>query len=235
MTLKEIVDRYNNILILSGAGVSTASGLKDFRSNAGLYSKSNDPMRILSRDYYYANPQSTINYIVDNFIIGDHIKANLGHKFAYDLFKLNKLVGVVTQNVDGLYEQTGLDENYIVPIHGEANIFYCSLCQAKVLFADINTEAKSPCCNAILDTNVVLYGDNFHAHHYNTYMQMLSKADCVIIMGTTLHIGAHLYNALGVDVKVLINNERIIDLDNHLDHAFIGDINEILEDSYYNN
>lgn len=233
MTLEEIVDRYNNILIMSGAGVSTASGLKDFRSNEGLYAASVDPVRILSRDYYNTNPQSTIDYIVDNFIVSESIKPNLGHEFANDLFNLNKLVGVVTQNVDGLYEKTGLDEKYIVPIHGDANIFYCTACRSKVLFQDINQERKSPCCNAILDTNVVLYGDNFHNYHYDRYMQMLSESDCVIVMGTTLHISAHLYNVLIVKNKVLINNEIISEIDDHLDYKFIGDINEILKHSFY--
>lgn len=232
MLLKDIIKKSNKIVILSGAGVSTASGLKDFRSSEGLYKNaSEDPTVILSRKYYYAHPQQTINYIVDNFIINEHIKPNKGHEFANYLLQLNKLTGVITQNVDGLYQKTHLPTAYLVEIHGNGHTFICTKCDSKVNYLNITKERLSNCCNAILDTDVVLYGDNFKSNDYNRYANMLNSADTVIVMGTSLQISAHLYNIMNVPTKVLINKEKInFGGQSLFDYEFIGDINEVLED-----
>ena len=234
MTLKEIVIKHNKILIMSGAGVSTASGLKDFRSKDGLYAdKTVDPITLLSRDHYTVDPQSTIDYIVDNFIVNKDVQPNLGHEFAYDLYKENKLVGVVTQNIDGLYEKTKLPEEYIVNIHGNGAQFICTSCGKHLELETLNDKNRSSCCDAIVDTDVILYGDNFEYDNYQRYMKMIQEADLVIVMGTTLHISAHMYNVMNVKNRVLINNEKL-DYNNEMfQELFIGDINEILKNSYY--
>lgn len=232
MLLKEIINNSNKIVILSGAGVSTGSGLKDFRSSEGMYTHaSDDPTIILSREFYYSHPQQTIDYIVDNFIINEHVKPNLAHEFANYLLKMNKLVGVITQNVDGLYQKTSLPENYLVEIHGNGHTFSCTKCDKKINYLDITEDRLSDCCDAILDTDVVLYGDNFKSSDYNRYVNMLNNADTVIVMGTSLQITAHLYNIMNVPTKVLINNEKINFGGQQLfDYEFIGDINTILSE-----
>ncbi len=234
MILKNLIKKHHKILILSGAGVSTASGLKDFRSNQGLYkNQAIDPVQILSRDYYNINPQSTINYIVDNFIVNKDISPNLGHHFAYDLYKDGKLVGVITQNVDGLYHKTDLPDKMIVEIHGSGSDFVCTSCHQDLKINELNEKNRSSCCDAIVDTDVISYGDNFEYNNYQRYMKMISEADLVLVMGTTLHIGAHMYNVMNVKKRVLINNEKL-DYNNEMfDEIYIGDINKILVDEYY--
>ncbi len=221
-------------MILSGAGVSTASGLKDFRSDDGLYSnKEIDPIKLLSRDHYNFNPQSTIDYIVDNFIVNKDVKENLGHIFAYDLYKQGKLVGVVTQNIDGLYQRTELPKDMIVEIHGSGSDFLCTQCNNKFEITELNENNRSKCCDAIVDTDVILYGDNFEYNNYNRYMDMMGQADLVIVMGTTLHISAHMYSVMQVPYRILINNEEL-DYNNEMfQELFIGDINDILRKEYY--
>lgn len=234
MTLKDIINEKENIVILSGAGVSTASGLKDFRSKDGLYAnQSVDPMLILSRSYYNKNPQSTIDYIVDNFIVNKEVMPNLGHEFAYDLYKEDKLLGVITQNIDGLYEKTKLPHQYIVNIHGNGAQFVCTSCFASLDLHELNENNRSHCCDSIVDTDVVLYGDNFEINNYQRYQQMIEKADLIIVMGTTLHISAHMYNVMRVSEKVLINNETLEYNNEMFQHVFIGDINDILRRQYY--
>lgn len=233
MKLKEIIDKSNKIVILSGAGVSTASGLKDFRSSDGLYSVKMDidPITLLSRDHYNQDPMSTINYIVDNFIVNKDVKANLGHTFAYDLHKAGKLVGVITQNIDNLYNDIGLPEEKIVEIHGSGSKFICSKCNKDLDITEITVDNLSPCCNAILDTKVILYGDNFNYEDYKRYQQMLSEADTILVMGTSLHISAHMYAVMHVENRILINNE-LLDYNNEMfNYTFIGDINEILKEN----
>ena len=236
MTLKEIINNYNKILILSGAGVSTASGLKDFRGKNGLYADKTmkvDPITLLSRDHYLEDPQSTIDYIVDNFIVNKDIKPNLGHQFAYDLYKHNKLIGVVTQNIDGLYEQTQLPSEYIVNIHGNGAYFICTKCHKHFDISQLNDKNRSLCCDAIVDTEVILYGDNFERTAYNRYMRMIQEADLVIVMGTTLHISAHMYNVMNVPHRILINNEKLEYNNEMFQNIYIGDINTILKEEYY--
>ncbi len=232
--MREIIDQHRKIVILSGAGVSTASGLKDFRSEDGLYSnKEIDPIKLLSRDHYNLNPQSTIDYIVDNFIVNKDVKENLGHTFAYDLYKQGKLVGVVTQNIDGLYQRTDLPNDMIVEIHGSGSDFICTQCNNKFEITKLNEKNRSKCCDAIVDTDVILYGDNFEYNNYNRYMDMMGQADLVIVMGTTLHISAHMYSVMQVPYRILINNEKL-DYNNEMfQEIFIGDINDILRKEYY--
>lgn len=234
MNLRDIIDKSNSILIVSGAGVSTASGLPDFRSQEGLYSYDDDPTKILSRSYYNKHPEATIKYIVDNFVVDKNTEPNLGHQFAYDLYKTGKLVGVVTQNVDHLYQKTQLDDAYIVEIHGNANNFICTNCKNVISRAQVNDQYHSTCCNAIVDTEVILYGDNFHSDAYHRYINMLNKADLVIVMGTTLQITAHLFNISNIETKILINNEKIAQpYTTMIDYNYIGDINTTLKNEYY--
>ena len=236
MKIKELIESSNNIVILSGAGVSTASGLKDFRSQSGLYSKMDDPTLILSRDYYNEYPQKTIDYIIENFTFSDKVDANLGHHFAYDVFKMDKLLGVITQNVDGLYYKTKLPSEYIVEIHGSANKFTCTNCNEHLSNDDINSHNRSSCCDAILDTDIILYGDNFEYNNYQRYMKMLAKADLIIVMGTSLNISAHSYNIMQVKKKALINNESIQNYGQSIfQYEYIGKINPLLKEQFYNN
>ena len=170
---------------------------------------------------------------MNNFIVNKDVKVNLGHEFSYDLYKRNKLVGVITQNIDGLYELTDLPEEKIVNIHGNGAKFICTTCKKKQDISEINNDNRSSCCDAILDTEVILYGDNFEFNAYKRYTEMIQEADLVIVMGTTLHISAHMYNVMNVPYRILINNERL-DYNNEMfTKLFIGDINMILNEQYY--
>lgn len=235
MKLSEIIEKSNKILILSGAGVSTASGLKDFRSKDGLYNQNSDvdPITLLSRDYYNSYPQKTVDYIVDNFKVNKNIKPSLGHAFAQKLQQSNKLIGVITQNIDGLYQMTGLPNEYLVEIHGSGSKFTCTKCNKSLDISELSSDNKSPCCNEILDTDVILYGDNFDYDNYQRYINMIRLADTVLVMGTSLHISAHMYNIMDIKTRVLINNEKLDYNNDIFAYSFIGDINEILKDNGY--
>lgn len=234
MSLNKYIEENNRIMLLTGAGVSTGSGLPDFRSSEGLYANyKNDPVVILSRSTYNQNPDVTLQYILDNFIISDKIKPNLAHQFAKDLDDAGKLIGVVTQNVDGLYQRTGLDHKKIVEIHGNGDTFFCEQCHRKLDHTQITKDYKSKCCQKTVDTDVVLYGDNFDLDRFQQYQRWVKEADLIIVMGTTLNIQAHLFNVAQHNNVILINNERVQTIGlNLFEEEYIGDINEILEDYY---
>lgn len=234
MSLQKHINENNRIMLLTGAGVSTGSGLPDFRSSEGLYADyENDPVVILSRSTFNQNPEVTLQYILDNFIMSDKVKPNLAHQFAKDLDDEGKLMGVVTQNVDGLYQRTGLDKDKIIEIHGNGNTFFCDVCRSTLDHTQVSEDYKSECCNGTVDTDVILYGDNFDMDRFQQYQRWVERADLIIVMGTTLNIQAHLMNVAQHDNVILINNERVRTMGmNIFCDEYIGDINEILE-TYY--
>ena len=159
---QEIIDRSRRIVFFGGAGVSTASGIPDFRSAEGLYAEEADgisPEMILSKSFFYLEPEKFFDWYRKHMLYPE-AKPNAAHRKLFELERADKLRGIVTQNVDGLHKAAGNIRVY--ELHGNVHENYCMECNASypaevILEADGITRWRD--CGGVIRTNVALYGD----------------------------------------------------------------------------
>ena len=188
MTLQEIIDSSDNIVFFGGAGVSTESGIPDFRSVDGLYNMKYDypPETILSHTFFMRHPEEFYRFYRDKMLALD-AKPNAAHKKLSELEAAGKLTGVVTQNIDGLHQAAG--SKNVFELHGSVHRNYCQKCGK---FFDVNyvVNAKGVpyCdeCGGIIKPDVVLYEEGLDSQTINGAVRAISKADMLIIGGTSL-------------------------------------------------
>ena len=207
--LEKMIDDAKNIVVFTGAGVSTDSGLKDFRSKDGLYKKPSPyPAEyMLSNGFFFTHTKEFYEYYKENFNCLK-IKPNDTHKFIKKLEDMGKLKAVITQNIDGLHSKAG--NKVIYEVHGTIYKNYCLKCHKEfgpeVVFACEDIPKCS--CGGTIKPDVVLYGEALPEHDYLGGIAAISKADMLIVMGSSLTV----YPATGMldyfDGKylVIINN-----------------------------
>ena len=160
--LQEIIDRSRRIVFFGGAGVSTASGIPDFRSAEGLYAEEEDglsPEMILSKSFFYLQPERFFDYYRKHLLYPE-AKPNAAHRKLFELEQADKLRGIVTQNVDGLHKAAGNIRVY--ELHGNVHENYCMECNAAYPMETIlDSEGIPRCgdCGGVIKPNVTLYGE----------------------------------------------------------------------------
>lgn len=186
-----LVKESNNIVFFGGAGVSTESGIKDFRSADGLYNQKTNtiysPEEMLSHSFYKNHTSEFFEFYRKNFINLD-IKPNVTHYALAKLEKEGKLKGIVTQNIDGLHQLAG--SKIVYELHGSVYRNYCEKCHK---FHDIHFIKNSldipRCeCGGIVKPDVVLYGEPLDNDVIEKSIDIISKADLLIIAGTSLAV-----------------------------------------------
>ena len=127
MKLQELIDGHDNIVFFGGAGVSTESGIPDFRSTDGLYNQSYDypPETILSRSFFRQNPEEFFRFYREKMLFLD-AKPNNAHKKLAKLEEEGKLKAVITQNIDGLHQKAG--SKNVIELHGSVHRNHCMKC-----------------------------------------------------------------------------------------------------------
>ena len=214
--LQDIVNSHNNIVILSGAGVSADAGIATFRGNGGIYNTTGMGTIFDRRVFNHGDHIDMFQKMFDC----SNLTPTNAHEFACDLNSRGKLLGIVTQNVDRLYEKAGLDDDHLIHIHGVADRVHCMKC-CKSLHDDEMFKSKagkyhSTCCGApgqsggLVDTDMILFGDNFKQDDIDRYSQWLIECDLLIVMGTGLDITYHkdvVFNFM--KDKVLINRDAV--------------------------
>lgn len=185
--LQRIIDESANIVFFGGAGVSTESGIPDFRSEDGLYHTkySYPPERILSHSFFIQNPEVFYTFYREKILYLD-AKPNPAHKKLAELEKLGKLKAVVTQNIDGLHQKAGSKTVY--ELHGSIHRNYCVEC-GKAYSAEFVKEVKGipHCtCGGIIKPDVVLYEESLDGRTIQSAVSAIAKADTLIIGGTSL-------------------------------------------------
>ena len=185
--LQRIIDESANIVFFGGAGVSTESGIPDFRSEDGLYHTkySYPPERILSHSFFIQNPEVFYTFYREKILYLD-AKPNPAHKKLAELEKLGKLKAVVTQNIDGLHQKAG--SNTVYELHGSIHRNYCVEC-GKAYSAEFVKEVKGipHCtCGGIIKPDVVLYEESLDGRTIQSAVSAIAKADTLIIGGTSL-------------------------------------------------
>lgn len=214
LELKKIIDEAKNIVFFGGAGVSTESGLLDFRSKEGLYnleSKFGLPYEIMLSHSYYENNKETFYEFYKDFMIKD-VKPNACHNYLAKLEKQKKNITIITQNIDGLHQAAG--SKNVIELHGSIHRNYCENCAR---FYDLNYIKNSsgiPKCNVChhdIKPDVVLYEEGLDEMTMTKAMIALNNADLLIIAGTSLKVypAAAFINYFYGDNIVVINKEKL--------------------------
>ena len=211
--LQEIIDNSDNIVFFGGAGVSTESGIPDFRSEKGIFKSLEkygaSPEQLVSHSYYISNTEEFYNYYKENLIFTD-AEPNPAHLKLGELEKAGKLKAVITQNIDGLHQKAG-SEN-VLELHGSIHRNYCQICHKEYdLNHILNSEGIPRCeCGGIIKPDVVLYEEPLNNDILTASVNFISNADTLIIGGTSLVVypAAGLINYFNGSKLVLINKSE---------------------------
>lgn len=185
--LQEIIDKSRNIVFFGGAGVSTESGIPDFRSQDGLYNQKYDypPEEIISHTFFVYRSEEFFRFYRDKMLFLD-AEPCAAHLYLAELERRGKLKAVVTQNIDGLHQAAGSQTVY--ELHGSVHRNYCARCGAFYPAEFIKRSAGVPrCkCGGIIKPDVVLYDEPLENDTVNRAIKAIMCADTLIIGGTSL-------------------------------------------------
>ena len=229
-TLQNWIDDSHNIVFFGGAGVSTESGIPDFRSVDGLYNQKYDypPEEILSRTFFDARPEEFYRFYRDKMLCLD-ARPNAAHKKLAQLEAAGKLRSVVTQNIDGLHQLAG--SRRVWELHGSVHRNHCMRCHKGYPVEFIRDSAGVPrcTCGGIVKPDVVLYEEALDSSVLEGALKDIQRADMLIIGGTSLAVypAASLVRYYRGSRLVLINKSPT-PYDAHANLVIAGPIGEIL-------
>ena len=206
---QRIIDTHNNIVFFGGAGVSTESGIPDFRSVDGLYHQQYDypPETILSHTFYVRKPEEFFRFYRNKMLFTD-AKPNAAHLKLAELEKAGKLKAVVTQNIDGLHQAAGSKK--VLELHGSVLRNYCEKCGKFYDLEFVKDGTGIPVCEDCggrVKPDVVLYEEGLSQNTIEESVRAISQAEVLIIGGTSLAVypAAGLIDYFSGDKLVVIN------------------------------
>ena len=233
--VEKLIKESNNIVFFGGAGVSTASGVPDFRSATGLYNRENNsdysPEYMLSHEFFVNHPDKFMDYAKENLMI-DGIKPNACHKALTKLEDVGKLKGIITQNIDSLHQKAG--SKNVVELHGNLRDYYCTGCGKNFDLSYIkNHDGKVLCdkCGGVVRPDIVLYGESLDQDALSYAVSLIASADVLIVGGTSLVV----YPAAGLidfykGKKLVVINMDPTPKDKNADYLLQGDISKIMDE-----
>ena len=210
--LKELADNSSNIVFFGGAGVSTESGIPDFRSTDGLYHQQwkYPPEVILSHTFYESNPEEFFRFYRAK-MLAPNAKPNAAHRKLAEWEQQGKLKAIVTQNIDGLHQTAG--SRRVLELHGSVHRNYCERCGKFHDFDFILHSTGVPrCeCGGIVKPDVVLYEEGLAQQTLSDSIHAIAEADMLIIGGTSLNVypAAGLINYYRGSKLVLLNKSAV--------------------------
>lgn len=228
--LQEIISDSSNIVFFGGAGVSTESGIPDFRSVDGLYHQKYDypPETILSHTFFVRNTKEFYRFYHDKMLCLD-AEPNAAHRKLAELEQKGKLKAVITQNIDGLHQMAG--SRRVLELHGSVHRNYCQKCRREYdAWYMKKAEGVPHCaCGGIIKPDVVLYEEGLDMQTMQDSISYISSADVLIIGGTSLAV----YPAAGlIDYfrgrHLVVINKSPTPRDKYADLLVQGSIGEIL-------
>ncbi len=187
--LRSMIDECSKIVFFGGAGVSTESGIPDFRSPDGLYNQkySLPPEEIVSKSYFFAHTKEFYDFYRDKMIYTE-AKPNAAHIYLADLERRGKLLSVVTQNIDGLHQAAGSKK--VRELHGSVHQNHCLRCGKFYDLSAITESSGVPkcSCGGTIKPDVVLYEESLDPETIDQAVADISAADMLIIGGTSLSV-----------------------------------------------
>lgn len=247
ISYEQKLDQFHNILLdseyivfLGGAGVSTESGIPDFRSKSGLYNKTEKrfsrykPEYLLSYDCLKHKSEVFFDYYRKN-LDARKVEPNAAHKVLAEMETDGRLKGIITQNIDGLHQKAG--SKTVWEIHGTIWSNHCISCgeayDVDFIFDSREPVPKCPKCGKMVRPDVTLYGELLPGRAYEEAVGLIRMADCLIIGGTSLEVGsaaqlAHMYHG---EHLVIINKSKTR-MEGRANVVFHDSIGKVLQDVY---
>jgi NAD-dependent deacetylase len=230
LRLKQFINESRRIAFLGGAGVSTESGIPDFRSETGHFKAIRDfgesPETLLSHDFFQKHPDRFFAYYKSSLLITD-VKPNAAHLALARLEEMGKLTAVITQNIDGLHQKAG--SKNVLELHGSIHRNTCMHCGKHYGAEEISDRESVPhcTCGGIIKPNVVLYGEELDEGTLSSAVGYILEADMLLVGGTSLAV----YPAAGLiefyrGSRLTLINKSVTPYDREADlviHAPIGE------------
>ncbi|MBR0439162.1 MAG: NAD-dependent protein deacylase [Bacilli bacterium] len=232
--LKRIIDHSSSIVVFTGAGISTPSGIPDFRSADGIYSQKRKdkytPEEIISHTFFMNNPELFYEFYKEKMCY-PNAKPNAAHKYFADLEKKGKNVTIVTQNIDNLHQEAG--SNRVYELHGSVHRNYCEKCGRLFGLKYVLSHKGVPLCDKcgdMIKPDVVLYEEPLDELTINLAISAIMTCDTLIIVGTSLTV----YPAAGFiryfrGSNLVVINKDATSYDNMCDLVFNEDIIKVIE------
>ena len=229
--LEQWIKESDNVVFFGGAGVSTESGIPDFRSVDGLYNQQYDypPETIISHSFYRKNPEEFYRFYKNKMLFPD-AQPNAAHKALAKLEQQGKVRAVITQNIDGLHQAAGSKE--VLELHGSVHRNYCTRCGKFFGLSDILGMNGVPrCeCGGIIKLDVVLYEEGLDQETLQKAVRYIQNAEILIIGGTSLTV----YPAAGLidyyrGKKLVLINKTATPMDERADLVISAPIGEVFE------
>ena len=231
--LQKWIEESSNIVFFGGAGVSTESGIPDFRSTDGLYNQQYDypPETIISHSFYVKKPKEFYRFYKNKMLFPE-AKPNRAHMALAKLEREGKVKAVVTQNIDGLHQAAGSRE--VLELHGSVHRNYCTRCGRFYSLDDILKADGVPVCDCggVIKPDVVLYEEGLDQDVIQRSVEYISRADVLIIGGTSLTV----YPAAGLidyyrGSKLVLINKSVTSRDGQADLVICDSIGKVLGDA----
>lgn len=230
--IKEIIDNAENIVFFGGAGVSVESGIPDFRSGDGLYSRDNGdvaPETILSHGFLMNYPSEFYRYYRNNMIY-PYAEPNYVHRTLARLEQEGKLSCVITQNIDGLHSKAG--SKNVVELHGSVAKNYCTRCGKEYDLQYILDAAEIPVCSCggFVRPDVVMYGEALPSEAFAYAEEAIAEADVLIVGGTSLTVNpaASLVECYEGEHLIIINKTPT-PYDEYAEYVIRGSLSDAFE------
>ena len=234
-TLRTWITQSNQIVFFGGAGVSTRSGIPDFRSAHGLYAKSHGRSyeEMLSHAYFMRHTGEFWTFYRDIMLYPDALP-NPAHAALARLEQQGKLQAVLTQNIDGLHQQAG--SRNVLELHGTVHRNTCMSCGRKYDLKHILSQHGTPTCTkcgGLLKPDVVLYGEPLDEEVMAESIRLIRQCDLLIVGGTSLivHPAAGLITYLRPDARLVLINRDETPYDDRAHLILRGDIAEVLDEA----
>ena len=235
--LIQYINESNNIVFFGGAGVSTESGIPDFRSKDGLYNQHDvnfekyDPEYLLSRECLYNNPKVFYEFYRQKMDMRN-VESNITHKVLAKLEQMGKLKAIITQNIDGLHQKAGSRNVY--EIHGTTLKNHCDCREYDENYIFDSNEAIPKCshCKKLIRPDIVLYGEDLPKETVNNAINTLHEADMLIIGGTSLQVypaASFIYEFSGKHMVIINKEELNVKTYNDNDLIFIDFLGNIFK------
>ena len=231
--LQKWIEESSNIVFFGGAGVSTESGIPDFRSTDGLYNQQYDypPETIISHSFYVKKPNEFYRFYKNKMLFPE-AKPNRAHMALAKLEREGKVKAVVTQNIDGLHQAAGSRE--VLELHGSVHRNYCTRCGRFYSLDDILKADGVPVCDCggVIKPDVILYEEGLDQDVIQRSVEYISRADVLIIGGTSLTV----YPAAGLidyyrGSKLVLINKSVTSRDGQADLVICDSIGKVLGDA----
>ena len=231
--LQKWIEESSNIVFFGGAGVSTESGIPDFRSTDGPYNQQYDypPETIISHSFYVKKPKEFYRFYKNKMLFPE-AKPNRAHMALAKLEREGKVKAVVTQNIDGLHQAAGSRE--VLELHGSVHRNYCTRCGRFYSLDDILKADGVPVCDCggVIKPDVVLYEEGLDQDVIQRSVEYISRADVLIIGGTSLTV----YPAAGLidyyrGSKLVLINKSVTSRDGQADLVICDSIGKVLGDA----